>query len=162
MCAQSTHLAIHCRCSRTLTHTQTETLSPSLHPSCSLSLPLNAQEKAAAEAGIERLLQTLPVDKNLLFFYGDGCSFTKRVQPEIRCKNFYIFELIFLKKNDGKAHALLILLLISILNAPSVIVHVCSTTPVSMCACVCACMCVFVCLSVRVCVCVCVKFLQRH
>jgi hypothetical protein len=43
------------------------------------------QEKEAAEAGIEKLLQKLPVDENLLFFYGDGCTFTKRVQPEIRC-----------------------------------------------------------------------------
>ena len=44
------------------------------------------QEKADAEAGIEKLLQKLPVSDNLLFFYGEGCTFTTRVQPEIRCE----------------------------------------------------------------------------
>jgi hypothetical protein len=50
------------------------------------SLFLKEQEKSDAEAGIEKLLQKLPVSENLLFFYGEGCTFTSRVQPEIRCE----------------------------------------------------------------------------
>eukprot|EP00802_Teleaulax_amphioxeia_P002363 Tamp_02365.p1 GENE.Tamp_02365~~Tamp_02365.p1 ORF type:complete len:271 (-),score=40.82 Tamp_02365:1235-2047(-) len=44
-----------------------------------------AQEQAAAEAGIEAVLKRLPADESLLFFYGQGCNFTNRVLPEIRC-----------------------------------------------------------------------------
>lgn len=34
---------------------------------------------------IEKKLQSLPVDENLLFFYGESCPFTTRVLPEVRC-----------------------------------------------------------------------------
>ena len=31
------------------------------------------------------MLKRLPADESLLFFYGQGCNFTNRVLPEIRC-----------------------------------------------------------------------------
>ena len=38
------------------------------------------QDKRDAEAGIEKLLQKLPQDETLLFFYGEGCTFTNRYE----------------------------------------------------------------------------------
>jgi hypothetical protein len=34
---------------------------------------------------IETKMKSLPVDENLLFFYGDSCPFTARARPEIQC-----------------------------------------------------------------------------
>ena len=42
-----------------------------------------ACEKAAAEGEIELLLTKLPEDPNLLYFFGDGCSFTARAKPHV-------------------------------------------------------------------------------
>ena len=42
-------------------------------------------ELATKEAELEAAMSTLPRSENLLFFYGDGCSFTKRVAPQVRC-----------------------------------------------------------------------------
>lgn len=32
---------------------------------------------------LRQAIQTLPVNPNLLFFYGDGCPFTKRAEPAV-------------------------------------------------------------------------------
>jgi hypothetical protein len=34
---------------------------------------------------IESKMKSLPVDENLLFFYGESCPFTARARPEIQC-----------------------------------------------------------------------------
>ena len=43
-----------------------------------------ANEKLLAEGQIEALLTKLPEDPNLLYFYGDGCSFTARAKPHVQ------------------------------------------------------------------------------
>ena len=39
---------------------------------------------------ISSLSEKLPSNKDLLFFHGDGCSFTKRVEPSVRCVESFL------------------------------------------------------------------------
>lgn len=39
---------------------------------------------------IKESLNKLPIDNNLIFFYGEHCSFTKKVQNEVNCLEIHL------------------------------------------------------------------------
>ena len=43
------------------------------------------ETKLQREKELKNLLEKLPIDENLLYFYGKSCPFTKKVEPEIDC-----------------------------------------------------------------------------
>ena len=49
-------------------------------------------ELAAKEAELDTAMAALPKNGDLLFFYGDGCTFTKRVAPSVRCLEMTLGE----------------------------------------------------------------------
>ena len=42
-------------------------------------------EKSKKIEQMKRLIDLLPVDNELLFFYGEGCKFTKKAEPQVKC-----------------------------------------------------------------------------